>query len=350
MTTVPTEINFNLEPNKSEMGFELNITPGGGSGAYTDVDSAQSETSINPVQNRIITRAQKAKAEAGDIPTQMSQLTDDVGYLTEAEIETKADRKEIPTQLSELENDAGYLVVNDLVPYATKDELPKSLSQLDDDVGYLKEHQDISMKADKKDIPTVVSALTNDAGYQTAHQDISGKADVDELPTKVSQLENDTGYLVNEDVKAFITKDDIPTRLSQFTNDVGFLSNVDLSGKADIDDIPTKVSSLENDIGYQTAHQDISGKQDVLTFDTAPTQGSTNPVTSGGVYAAIQNVQPDTSGILEEANRYTDMRIEEMTSKVAEGQFNDGITLGLNTGEPFTISAYDFRRLLELLN
>lgn len=30
-----------------------------------------------------------------------------------------------------------------------------------------------------------------------------------------------------------------------------------------------------------------SGKQNVLTFDAAPTSGSTNPVTSGGVYDAI---------------------------------------------------------------
>ena len=28
-------------------------------------------------------------------------------------------------------------------------------------------------------------------------------------------------------------------------------------------------------------------KQDKLTFDTTPTLGSTNPVTSGGVYAAL---------------------------------------------------------------
>ena len=28
-------------------------------------------------------------------------------------------------------------------------------------------------------------------------------------------------------------------------------------------------------------------KQDKLTFDTTPTSGSTNPVTSGGVYAAL---------------------------------------------------------------
>ena len=34
-----------------------------------------------------------------------------------------------------------------------------------------------------------------------------------------------------------------------------------------------------------------NGKQDALSFDSTPTSGSTKPVTSGGVYKALQNVQ-----------------------------------------------------------
>ena len=34
-----------------------------------------------------------------------------------------------------------------------------------------------------------------------------------------------------------------------------------------------------------------NGKQNALTFDTAPTEGSTNPVTSGGIKAALDDVQ-----------------------------------------------------------
>lgn len=35
----------------------------------------------------------------------------------------------------------------------------------------------------------------------------------------------------------------------------------------------------------------INGKQDKLTFDSTPISGSNNPVTSGGVYSAISNVE-----------------------------------------------------------
>lgn len=38
-----------------------------------------------------------------------------------------------------------------------------------------------------------------------------------------------------------------------------------------------------------TARSGLSAKQDKLTWDTAPTSESSNPVTSGGIYTAIQN-------------------------------------------------------------
>ena len=58
--------------------------------------------------------------------------------------------------------------------------------------------------------------------------------------------------------------------------------------------LPKKVSELTNDAGYLTSHQDISGKQDKLTFDTTPMDGSTNPVTSDGVKKALDNKQDKT--------------------------------------------------------
>jgi hypothetical protein len=39
-----------------------------------------------------------------------------------------------------------------------------------------------------------------------------------------------------------------------------------------------------------TVQNTIAGKQDKLTFDTTPTENSSNPVTSGGVFSAINNI------------------------------------------------------------
>ena len=35
----------------------------------------------------------------------------------------------------------------------------------------------------------------------------------------------------------------------------------------------------------------LAGKQDALTFDTTPTEDSVNPVTSGGIYAALHALE-----------------------------------------------------------
>lgn len=44
----------------------------------------------------------------------------------------------------------------------------------------------------------------------------------------------------------------------------------------------------------------INGKQGTLTFDSTPTAGSTNPVTSGGVYSAIETAVNNIAALLDE--------------------------------------------------
>lgn len=50
------------------------------------------------------------------------------------------------------------------------------------------------------------------------------------------------------------------------------------------------IDPTEESAEIENLQNQINGKQDKLTFDSAPTQNSTNPVTSGGVYNALQNV------------------------------------------------------------
>lgn len=51
------------------------------------------------------------------------------------------------------------------------------------------------------------------------------------------------------------------------------------------------VSGLTADDVQEAIDELASGKQDTLTFDASPTEDSTNPVTSGGVYTALGNKQ-----------------------------------------------------------
>lgn len=118
----------------------------------------------------------------------------------------------IPTKISELENDSGFITSipdeyvteeelsakgfitehQSLSDYAKKDELfSKSYNDLTDRpeipsiVGLATEKyvDDAIAGIELPEVPTNVSEFVNDAGYLTEHQDISGKADKSELNT-----------------------------------------------------------------------------------------------------------------------------------------------------------------------
>ena len=140
------------------------------------------------------------KANTSDIPTKVSQLTNDKNYLTS-----------VPsTYKTKTENDALYQAKGTYltaVPseYVTETELNNK--------GYLTEHQDLSEYAKTSAIPTKVSQLTNDKnyltsvpgeyitetelnnkGYLTEHQDISNLATKTEVNAKAS-ITDMTNYI-----------------------------------------------------------------------------------------------------------------------------------------------------------
>lgn len=48
------------------------------------------------------------------------------------------------------------------------------------------------------------------------------------------------------------------------------------------------MTKVPTDTQWADLASKINAKQNALTFDTTPTSGSSNPVTSGGVYTAVQ--------------------------------------------------------------
>ncbi len=69
----------------------------------------------------------------------------------------------------------------------------------------------------------------------------------------------------------------VPTNNNQLTNGAGYQTEAN-------------VRSTITGYGFATTTQmtnGLAGKQNTLTFDTTPTEGSQNPVTSGGIYTAF---------------------------------------------------------------
>ena len=96
-----------------------------------------------------------------DIPTKVSSLINDSGFITSTALAPYLKKTELPTNVSAFTNDSGYLVNNDLAPYALSSSLPTKVSQLENDSNF----------ATVSQIPTKTSELTNDSGYLSEETD-----------------------------------------------------------------------------------------------------------------------------------------------------------------------------------
>ena len=86
-----------------------------------------------------------------------------------------------------------FLDKEGLPEYAKKTEIPTKVSELQNDSGYLTEHQSLVEYAKKTEIPTVptkVSELQNDSGYLTEHQSLVEYAKKTEIPAVPESLKN----------------------------------------------------------------------------------------------------------------------------------------------------------------
>lgn len=123
--------------------------------------------------------------------------------------------------------------------------------------------------------PTKTSDLTNDSGFITS-------ADVPEGAAASTTTPLMDGTAATGTETTFARGDHIhPTDTSRAP-----LASPTFTGTpaAPTAASGTNTTQLATTAFVQTA---ISGKQNTLTFDSAPTSGSSNPVTSGGIYTAL---------------------------------------------------------------
>ena len=249
------------------------------------------------------------------------------------EVKAKADGIKVPTKVSELENDGGFITAEDIPNIeglATKEDLnaKADVNHNHDEVysklghthsQYLTEHQDISGKADKTELhshanKTILDGITqedidnwNNSGSSDFSGDYNDLTNKPVIPKVTNDLTNslkanyDTAYEhsqsphapTNAQKNSDITKAEIEAKLtgniaththSQYLTEHQSLE--EYAKKTDIPTVPTKTSELTNDSnfiteipseyvtdeeleakGYLTQHQDLSdyAKKDTLT-------------------------------------------------------------------------------------
>lgn len=130
--------------------------------------------------------------------------------------------------------------------------------------------------------------------FQRLKSIFATQANLTETNTTVSNLQNQVNGLVAEGGEPNVIESvqvngsalpisqktvnvQVPTNNNQLTNGAGYQTE-------------TNVRATITGYGFATTTQmtnGLAGKQNTLTFDTTPTEGSQNPVTSGGVYSAF---------------------------------------------------------------
>ena len=223
-------------------------------GSTIAVDDSLSTTSTNPVQNRVITEALNGKASQSDIPTKVSELTNDSDFQTASQVATAISGINVPTKVSQLENDSDF---------QTGTQVSNSISTA---TSGLATKAELAGKQDKGD-------------YATTAQ-LNGKQDTLVSGTNIKTVNGESllgeGNILIKSVNvdsALSTTSENPVQNKVITNKVNTIeqSITNLSNT-----MPTKVSDLTNDSGYITnaaltdlaTKEEVSAKQDTLVSGT----------------------------------------------------------------------------------
>ena len=148
-------------------------------------------------------------------------------------------------------------------------EVPTKVSELENDTGYLTEHQDISGKADvdhKHSISDITDYSEPDLSEYAKKEDIP-EVDLSNFYSK-TEVEN-----IVEEAVGNISVPEVPTNVSAFTNDAGYITEQDLpdlSGYAKVTDIPDVSDfATEDFVKQKIAEAQLSdGEVDLSAFYT----------------------------------------------------------------------------------
>ena len=195
----------------------------------------------------------------------------------------------LQSEVTKLKND-----VNNLNP----DEVQRKLDAMQTEIN--------GVKTSIQTITQNVTTLTGNVNNNTT-----------DIETLTGEMTNVKNTLKNKQDK--LTFDSTPTAGSNnpVTSDgiKRALDNIDVGNvqeqldtiKAEQTEQNTKISSNKREI--DSVKQDLSGKQNVLTFDATPTAGSQNPVTSEGIKKAIDNV--DVGNVQEQLDAIKQEQTEQ---------------------------------------
>ena len=219
---------------------------------------------INNDKDAVTKEYVDSKADASNIPTKTSDLTNDSGFITSSSL---------PTKVSDLTNDSGFITntVNNLSNYYTK---AQTDNLLDD-------------KADVSSLSTVATT--------GSYNDLSNKPTIPTVNNATLTIQKNGTTVktftanASSNVTANIT---VPTKTSDLTNDSGFVDNTyHDSSKQDTLVSGTNIKTINNESILGSGNISISSgtSTDVKINGTSITSGDTANIAVEGTYNASTN-------------------------------------------------------------
>ena len=133
---------------------------------------------------------------------------------------------------------------------------------------------------------------------------------VDLVPNANKKVNIDLSDKVGKEDGKGLSSNDFTDELKQKLEDIEDDADVNIIEGVQVDGVDLVPNATKK------VNIDLSGKQNVLTFDNVPTEGSNNPVKSGGTFSAIDDVNSD---LQDTKNRVTAVE-EDIIAKTAEAQ------------------------------
>lgn len=238
--------------DQNALFYDLNGTRHEVSGMSVTIDSALSSTSTNPVQNKVVTAALDGKASTA--------------ALTDGSV-TKIGTESVGSATTPIYLNAG-------VPSTVSGPIPVELGGTGSTAVDSTPTEGSNRMVTSGGVYSAISAagMTVDSALSTVSE---------------NAVQNKVITLALEGKQSTLSFDSAPTENSTNPVTSGGVYTAIEAAKTVVDDAISSTSS--NPVQNSVIYTALEGKQSTLSFDTAPTENSTNPVTSGGVYTYVNN-------------------------------------------------------------
>ena len=211
------------------------------------------------------------KAEVGNLADyvkngELDTKVGEAGYVkTEALTTTltsyakKTDIPSVPTKLSELTNDSGYITTyTETDPVWTSEKSNYYTKTEIDNKNYLTEHQSLADYAKKTELPKKLSELTNDSGYITTYTETDPvwTSEKSNYYTK-TEIDNKNYLTEHQSLADYVKNGELDTKVEEagyVKTDALTTTLTSYAKKTDIPTVPTKLSELINDSSFITTY------------------------------------------------------------------------------------------------